>query len=545
MRVPSLVCAAFLLAASGLCGELRLSGAIGQSQPNGAEPLPSIGMKGAEFDGDGGLWSFSEDGMLRRFISKDGTWILDRSIKAPSPLGIGALRKIGGSIVYAGANGSIYSFAAASSSFSKLGTLPKGAIAFQALEDGMKFKYIALADGKAMAAKPGKSIEWQELFPPPQPKKARVYSIGVEPSEGEIIAGASYPEMKVRRYGWNGEEHVSSSWPKNNVHSELIATAGGIVWAISNEAIALSAPREMRIGGEWTSKANGLARADDGSWWLSTTQGIIGYDAKLKPLGVRLGGMAGPSLLATSPDGTLIAYDSGRMLRFMADDGPASPPKCRFQETFRAGGNWKSNAIAMQFDGLKFIVLDNNAKRLWAFDPWRTGYRESSWLPLTEENAFVKPVAMALGDGITFVVDRGELLYRKNASEGPFAKTGLNAKGPIAANSLNELFIVEGGRISACSISPDGASKELWSVETGASCIESIAAGETFLAAIEPLTGKVSIFSSKDGSPMASLSSVDVQGGMEPISVCVMEPWVFIGDKSGKRILRLRFKGTS
>ena len=538
----SIICATLLLAFSTLGGELRLSGVIGQSQPSGSEPLTSIGMRGACFDSAGGLWSFSDDGLLRRFVRKDASWLIDRSLKPPSPIGIGSLQKVGNSIVYAGTDGGVNAFDPATASFAKVAALPKGTISFHALDDGLQFKYIALAGNSVMASKSGKAGDWTELFKLAPPKNGRLYSIGIEPSGGEIIVGSSYSDMKVRRYGWDGKEHVSANWPKTWVHSEQIVFAGGIAWAITNEAISLSASKDMKMGGEWTARANGLACADDGSWWLSTAQGILGYDSKLKPLGMRIGGMAGPSLLATATDGTIIAYDSGRMLRFMIDDGPSSPAQCTPNEPFRAGGNWRSGAKAMLFDGTRFIVLDDKTKRLWAFDPWHTGYREAPWQALTDENVFKKPDALALVNGGVLVSDNGELLFRKHADEGPFSKLAIEAKGPMAASKDGKLFIVSGGKILAYAINPDGACEELWSKESGSFDIAAIAAGESFLVAIEPFAGRISAFSTTDGSQCASLTAQDIPGGMEPCSICISEPWVFVGDKAGKRILRLRLK---
>ncbi|OGV67714.1 MAG: hypothetical protein A3K19_10775 [Lentisphaerae bacterium RIFOXYB12_FULL_65_16] len=50
---------------------------------------------------------------------------------------------------------------------------------------------------------------------------------------------------------------------------------------------------------------DGLWSFADGTWWLSCPQGILGYDARLRPLGVRVGGLSGPGLLAVWPDGLL------------------------------------------------------------------------------------------------------------------------------------------------------------------------------------------------------------------------------------------------
>ena len=83
---PYVICATILLAFSTLGGELGISGFIGQSQPAGAEPLPSPGMRGIAFDAEGRLHSFSEDGRLRVFSRTALSWTLCRTLKPPVQL---------------------------------------------------------------------------------------------------------------------------------------------------------------------------------------------------------------------------------------------------------------------------------------------------------------------------------------------------------------------------------------------------------------------------------------------------------------------------
>ena len=538
--IAALVIFCLSMAASG--GDLRFSGVLGQSQPPGAEPLQSAGMRAAVFDSDGFLWSFSEGAQLRCFTLKDGAWILKRSVKPPCPMGIGILQKMGSDLVYAGNDGKIYSFSPATDVFECLASLPKDGVAFHAIEGSSKFKFIALSGRSVLVLPKGKPDAWTELFKAPEPKDGRLYSICVDPLDGEILIGSSYPDMKIRRYAWNGKEIISSIWPRKIIHSENLAVVGGFAWALSNRAIPVSKDL-FQVGNEGTRKCDGLANAPDGSWWISNAQGITGFDSKMRPLNKRIGGLGEASLLSASPDGTLIVYDHGRILKMKIDDACDSPLQCHPNETFRVGGNWKSHGQAFQFDGSKFIVLDDVQSRLWVFDPGNIERLEQTWMPLTPENSFNKPNAMAFGGYMLFVSCQDGVMMRKYPGEGKFQKTGIIAKDAISANSADTLFIAADDRICAYAKKPSEAFEKIWTSKSQFMDIAGIAAGDSFLAVAEGIMGKVSILSVKDGSLYASLAGTDVPGGrMEPVSVCILEPWVFIYDALGKRIIRMRIE---
>ncbi len=543
---------AALSAALGVSGaELRLSGVLGQSQPPEAAPIPCVAMRGAAFDKAGRLCSFQEDGRkLLRFIPNGDGWLLEKSFDASASLGPGCLQADAERLVYPGGDGAVHAFDPEKGAFSKLFALPKDTISFQLAPSpfGKGWRCLALAANCALARSLDKDAAWTKLFEvEAAPLKTKPEAIGIEPSSGDILIGRYWPDLSVCRYSVEGRQVLNASWPRAHTGTKTLALMDGMAWSLCQaptpipQSIA-QLPTVKKIDASWTSWTNGIARESSGRVWLSCSQGVVGFDKRGKALGIRVGGVSGPSLLASSPDGALIAYDAGRMLKLMADDTPNAPLACNPEEPFRAGANWKSNAIAMQFDGRKFIVLDSRLKRLWAFDPWHTGWKEDTWLPLTEENAFAKPESLAIGNGSIFVSDGGEILVRKHPGEGPFSKLGIQAKGPIAANKANSLFLASGNKITACATSADGSVNELWSKDIDASSVSAIAAGDSIIAAIDPLVGRVSVISAKDGSPLASISALEIPGGMEPCSVCAMEPWVFVGDKAGKRILRFRLR---
>ncbi len=531
-----------LLAVPALAGELRFSGVLGQSQPPEAEPLTAIGANGLACDLEGALWTFADDGRLCRFVRNETGWWLERAVKPPVPPGAVPLREVGEDLMYSAQDGKLWRFSPATGKFAVLVQLPPKTVAGQALEPGQEYACLVLADDAVLGLPAGGGNDWTPLFKPVRPEKGNLYSVCRDPAGAGVLVGSSYPDMKVRRYDWDGRELTSSLWPKPRVHSLRLVTAGGRAWALNNLAVALGSAEEVELGGKWLERISGVAHTPDGNWWLATSQGLVGYAADLKPLGIRLGGMNGPSLLAAAPDGTLIAYDSGRMLRFMIDDAADAPLRCDSRAIFRVGANYKSRGAAMQFDGQAYVVLDDQANRLWRFDPDQTGYREQTWLPLTAENAFEQPQALALGGGRIFIRVRGEVLARPYPGDAPFAKLSLTAEGPLAANRDGWLWLTAKGRLVALAPKADGSFEKRWQTKIDPADVIGLAAGEEYVVLIEKSAARVVILSARDGSPYAALAAADLPGGLLPASVALQEPWVFVGDQAGRRILRLRIR---
>jgi len=531
-------------------GELRFSGVLGQSQPPGSEPVPSVGMKGVAFDKDGRLYSFPDEGRrLLRFVRQGRGLLLDKAFEAPSSPGPGVLQADANRLLYPGSDGSLVAFDPESSSFSKLCALPKGTSSFQVAQApfGKSWRCLALASGSVWARGLGGEGEWSKLFDVKEPSQGgRFECVGIEPSSGDVLLGNFWPSQCVSRFSLDGREIVNSSWPRTATQTKSLALMDGVAWSMGGfpcpvPPSASQLPAFKIPLAPWTSWTNGLARGSGGELWIACSQGLLGFDKKGHPLELRAGGTLGPKLMACAGDGTLVAYDNFRMLRLMIDDEPDSPLACAPNEPFRVGANWKSHAAAMQFDGAKFIVLDDAKGQLWAFDPWHTGYKEDTWLPLCPEGAFKKPKGLALVGSCVFVSGPDGLFVRRNGEES-FSKLGIELGGQLAGGPDGLLFGVSGAKLRAFdfSQSPEGA--PLWDSAESFTEISAFAAGQGVVAVADSFGGRVCVLSARDGRTLASLSCSSVPGGLSPSSIAVSEPWIFVGDSSGRRIVRLRLR---
>jgi hypothetical protein len=351
--------------------------------------------------------------------------------------------------------------------------------------------------------------------------------------------------MKVRRFSLSGEEVFNSQWPWQSVHSSLLCLAGGVPWALQNAAIPLDASERKSVGGLWSNRATGLAEAPSSSasprFWLATTQGLLAFKAKdLKEPLFRLGGLGCPELLCAGPDFSLFVYSAGRFLRLGIDGEAAALPHSGPEEPFRLGANWRSHAAAALCVPGSLLALDSKEERLWelAFDP-SSARGFGSWRALTAQGSFPKPQSLAF-DGRTLYVSCAEGFFSSDAfRSGQFVKAQASLKGLLTANaSTPGFFQIDSGRL--VSYAPSLAPR--WSVELDASSVSGFAAGESFLALSDAKKGEIKLLSAVDGKELCVLSSSAVPGGMAPGGVSLAEPWLFVADTQGSRVLRFRIR---
>lgn len=518
--------------------KLRLSGILGQSQPaETIEPLPDVSMRGIACDPTGHLWSFSEDGRLRCFGKEDDRWVLARTVKPPSSIGAGELQRFNEKLIYAGTDRVVYLFDPVSEMVEKLAVLPEKTLAFTVDRTQQPYRCLALLQDRLVGLDPGSSGTWAELFPVDPPRSGKLQTLAVDPLSGEILIGTTWPDCKIRVYGKDGTE------PRHPVscRAEYMAVIDDMVWGLLNGArtvTGVTGPPTV-IQAPWSDLTTGLTHLPDGSWWIATSQGLLEFDALRQPTGHRIGGLSTLPLLSVAPDGTLIAYDRGRMLRLSIDAAPDAPLHCGWREPFRVGANWRSHACAMRFDGTRFLVLDDVANRLWAFDPWHTGWRQETWLALCPENTFKQPTSLAVGDCRLFVADaeRG-VLTRRHPGDGDFVPMGIAENGLLAANLDGMLWVAAPNQIDAYRVGEKGNAELCWQQNFGEETIKGLAAGESILAVIHG--NSVCLLAVTDGSLEDEVAPDCIPGGMEPVSIAILEPWILVGDAKGRRILRFR-----
>jgi hypothetical protein len=545
MRFDIAISAFLLLVSAPLApgADLRFSGVLGQSQPPGAEPLTAAAMRGAVIDRQGQLWSFAEGRRLRRFARQaDGGWIVKESFEGPSGLAYHApIQLFGDRLVYRGGNGWMLAFDLNERVFSTLAELPGDCASAQAFVDGDGLGFVALVDNGVWRLSHGDE-QWQKLFDVPAPETGRLYSIGVLPSNGDILVGSSYPDMRVRCFARDGNERVNSLFPRMQCHSHVIVNADGQTWALGHSAVSLSS-RQPAIGPKTPlSDCTGLARAGDGSLWLASNEGLVGSDANRRPLRIRVGGLGNYLLPAVAPDGTLALYD-GIMRLLMIDDSATTPLAGKASAELRVGQRWDTRAAALCYDpaDAQFLVLDNAQNRLWSFRP-NVPWSRNFWQPLTDESTFNQPIALARGGGRTFVIDSGRVLANRRignkAAENAFTDLGIDADGPIAANREGDLFLVHSDAVSSYAFNGQGKPELQWTSPAGLNDIRGIAAGQRYIAVAE--TNRISILSTVNGALECALSADAIEGGFSAAGITILEPWVLFGDLTGHRILRLR-----
>ena len=516
---------------------MRFSGILGQSQPPELTPLAVVGVRGVAFDSVGRLWTYAEDGKLTSLVRRDNVWTIDRTVRLPAHLGVGTLQQVGERLWLAGGDGRLYRFEPASGRVATFTKLPKSTVAFYVDAVHSPNRLLALAGTAVMAAELRSDAPWHPLFELKTLRSGRYNSLAVDPADGTILVGSSWPDCTVRSYDDAGRETRN---PRIGVRAEQLITAAGEAWALNDGATALNltAGTKSSFRHSWYSASTGLARADDGAWWMATSQGLLTFASDRQPAGRRIGGLTGPALLAVAADGTLLAYERGRMLKMTIDDLPDSPLSCHWLEAFRVGANWKSHGCAMQFDGIGFLVLDDRAERIWTYDPWHTGWQDKTWQALTPEHAFNHPKSLAVGNGRIFVADTIGVTMRRHPGTDNFVPTGIKATGLLAANRGGMLFLATGDAITAYDVSDSGSVIKRWNKKIDGGPAIGIAAGERVLAVVNG--AGLALFGVDQGVPVAIMSSRDVPGGMAPTAVAVLEPWILVGDAKGRRILRFR-----
>lgn len=536
-----------VLSLSVSAGEIRFSGVLGQSQPIGQKPLNAIEMKGIAFDTEGGLWSFASQGWtgwLIRFVQTDSGWCIDRQIKSPLTLGVSNLCLVNEQLIFAGIDGRIRWFDMTTNKFAELKPLPVKTISAYIQKAGHQYVCLALAENTVYGLTSWQSKDWNILFKLTPLEKGRYYSLITDPQNHGVLVGSSYPDMFIRCYDWDGREIKTNTWPRMQTHSSHLARVKEQIWALDYMAVGIpdASHNEIQLTEDWMCMTNSVAQAHDGSWWFATSQGLIGYDTQFKPLNIRVGGLVEPKCLVVSPDNLLLVYDTHCLYRMMIDDLPQTPLDSRRDADYRIGGNYKSQAVGIQFHPDGYVVLDQVERRLWQWDIDQEVLRQKKWVALTDADTFTNPQALAMGIGRLFVCDAGEILSSSYPGDSQFHPMNLKADGLIAVNKDNILCLIHEGRLAAYAVDKTGNTTKKWQTEVRTLKVTAMTLGQNYIVLVEKMSGKVTAFSIKDGSMYATMQASGVTEGMRPLSVALSEPWVFVGDEVGRRILRFRIK---
>ncbi len=540
---------------------LKFSGVLGQSQLVGEEPLPFVGASGVVVDEQNRLW-VGAGGELYQFVPKDGR--LSLSLKLPFPQGARMMQWDGRRVFVFGGDEKVYAVSVGADgqpTVTPFCPLPAKTRSITAVPVGLdkgfaaKGKLFSLA-GDEVSAFGGDGVAVGVVLKLTRPADATWHynSIGVEPSTGDLLIGGYYPDQKIHRFGVDGAEVVKGSWPRSNGADRIMSLAG-VAWAVNKGAVSLplsivKMDDAAKIDGPWLYYSSGLAQTKEGVFWLSTSQGVVGFDRNGKQTGTRLGGVDGVVRMAVAPDGSLIAaVESGqRLLRLMIDDDPDAPLLCDGNEPWRVGGGWSGKARGLSWDGQLFLVVDEGGKQLWRFDPWRTAWAEKPWISLSEKNTFKNPRTIASGSVLFWVVDDDSLLEASINEPAKCRRVQLPEGESVSdithasAQGDSLLALASDKRLVVFKKAGDSFTK-VWDDAKSFSDIVGIATtgnGLLLLARAGQDAVSIDVLDLASGKLLSSLSAKDIPGGMKPTALAVHRKWVFVADATGKRILRLR-----
>ncbi|MCK6489136.1 MAG: hypothetical protein L6R48_12550 [Planctomycetes bacterium] len=543
MTIPARALALLLAAALAGAQEpaLRWSGVLGQSQPPEAAPLPWLEATGVAVDGAGRLWCGAADGLTS--FALEGEEVPAAGVRIPLAGGIAALHGDGEGLIAVAGDGGVWR--CDGTELLRVGTLPRAlpvAVRRRSDHRGWARHGLLLAlDGNRVLAlgEDGRTVQLHEL--PPPPAGSAYTAIGLDPADGALVVARGWPHPALLRLGPEGTPCLGDGWPREGL-AELLASDGVALWALGGGrftrlAANLSATRAGQgTAWPWGLYARGAARDQFGRWWIAGTQGVVrlGQGGRLD---LRLGGIGAIASLAAAPDGTLVALaqDAGRLLRLDIAADPAAPLACAANEPWRVGGNWQARAAALAWDGQGFLVAERGAARLWRFDPWHTGWRESTWLPAEGEPLPAGTTALAASPRWRWTIADGRLA----ASPAAVAGTTEAVQQPRLLAMADDRMVLVADRDGLLAIDQaEGQARPRWRRRTTANLL----AAQAGIAATCSPDGRLEIWHTRDGEPCGSLDLDTVPGGCRPTALALWRSWVLVADGRGQRVLRFRIR---
>ena len=544
---------------------LKFDGVLGQSQPDGAVPLPFIGANGVMADKQGNLWTATGTSIFSFSRQPDGRRIGVEAGKLPSPARCGVLGD-GENAYVLGGNFKVYAFDPMDPRPTPVATLEDLADAGKRLcfavapaattgSFAAKAKFFAL-DGDTVRGYTADGSPLGIVLTLSRPEGAAWWycALGVEPSSGDLLVGSYYPDMKVYRYDSTGQAVEGEGWPRPGF-SRAIVTVDTMAWMLMGGAAQSLPPivtvvsDATTVGPYWTEPANGIAPDTGGGYWIASAQGLVQFDSTGQPTKRRLGGLAGVRFLTVGKDGTLIAaIENGVMIRLTIDDAPDAVFQSNANEPFRVGAGWTGRASGLAWDGQRFVVLDGVAKQFWGFDPWQTARGEKPWTVLAKPAELTKPALMAQGGERLWVLDEGRILETNLADlkscRAIQLPDGLSEVTALAGAPDGDTLLVANARsVSAYRRGKDGAYTKVWNRSDSGENITGLAVTRQSVVVADKAKRSITAMSLADGQTTASVGANEIKGGFQPTCLTSSERWIFAADEEGQRIVRLKLIG--
>lgn len=561
MFVSLFFCAGVFLFAGSLFSEdnarIKLSGIMGQSQPEGQEPLPFIGTGGIMIDKQGTLWTAIGD-YIYGFRKKDGEMVLAEKISLITGVNYYyGIKSDGEKAFLIAGDFKVYSFDPATKKTAvvcDISDVKDKLKSFCVFPSGLDKGYAG--KGKIFTLEGINVHGYKEngekgsvvftLPPVPEGKNWWYGSIGIEPNSGDLLAGSYYPDYKIYRFGTDGKQVTAGAWPRE-LFSVHIVNLGNLAWALTADGGVTSLPLTFQkpddvktIPASWTMHVEGLAEDDEG-YWISSAQGISQFDKSGKPAKKRIGGINGVRGITVASDGTVLAsIENGqRMIVLSIDDDPNTSLTCNANEPFRVGGGWTGKACRILWDGKLFLVLDETAKKLWHFDPWHTTGSDTPWILLSGNTIFRNPLSMAFCNGKIWILDDTKILEGELNSPSSFKDAGIPVltEAKKIAGSESGIVVSSSTKVTAYSMA-NGKYKKEWE-KGGFGDIVDISSTSEYVGITDKKDKSLTIFSSS-GAVVGKIKTEDVKNGFEPGALAISQQSVLVYDDKGKRILRFK-----
>ncbi|HEX2951254.1 MAG TPA: hypothetical protein VHV83_17050 [Armatimonadota bacterium] len=534
---------------------LKFSGILGQSQPENSMPVAMGDCTGLVVDHAGSLWAVSAD-TIYHYTKTGAQWCATDRIKLPTWMegSQQMCSRWDGERLYFGAGDKkLYQVSLTEKKVTPVMKFAATVKTFAVTPVGMTAGYAAKGkiftlDGDTVNAftADGAPLGPVLTITRPAGTKWTPQCLALVPENGDLLIGSYWPDSKIHRFGIDGKEVITDSWPRAYFAGHLL-DIGKSVWALGygGGAIDVMAPKDSActIKAEWNMYTGALAEDQQGGYWLGTSQGVLYYDQN-GTLIQRLGGITG-SYLATATDGTLIAAGGGQMTRLSIADQPTAPFKNNANEPWQVGGGWNGRAAAICWDGKFFLVLDSGQRQLWQFDPWHTKWGEKPWIKVTEANAFTKPRLLACGDSLLWIVDDAKLLEGSCTNIADRHDITLPDAPAIpqvvalAAKDDETIFLAVPGGVSAYARDAQGNYRKKWE-KTGMSKVSSVAYTlDTVLVADEG-TRTITLLAAETGNVLGEMRADQIPNGMLPKYITASQRWVIVLDQAGSRILRCK-----
>ena len=397
--------------------ELKLSGILGQSQPEKADVLRKRGVQSAVNDINGNIL-FSNGNNI--YLLKNG-----------SRVATVALKNSGGKLI--SDNKDIFLFRQTiiyRLNYQEDGTIKRSRI----IDLRHGYPYVGVCDastvdrfGKnvkffAYNAKDKKVYGWDKkgnsldviLDLSTFKSKGRILDVAIIPESGYMAVSTEYPDMRIYRFNTEGQVENGGIWPQGGPKESVahFSLNDGKLWGSNNLSMLIeneqSGAKKVIIGDGSDKYAYAVCNDGENGYFVCSTQGLKHYNmSALKKCDYRLGGIGTLAALALA-DGKVIGVKGYNLIGLNLDDVPDAPLLNSGDESWHVGKNWSSDGVAIISEGKRFLILDRKHNKIWRFDPSVTRWPAKERM-VALDYTLKNPTDMAYAGKTLIIADSGKI----------------------------------------------------------------------------------------------------------------------------------------